>query len=96
MMQSSTIFVRNLNYKATEHDLEDLFARFGQVVRAVIPKEYGTNNSRGFGFVEMESTLIAEKAIEELNETEFMGRTIFLNEANAKKERGYRQVNRQR
>lgn len=95
-MQSSTIFVRNLSYKATEHNLEDLFAPFGQVVRAVIPKEFGTTNSRGFGFVEMESPSIAEKAIEELNETEFMGRTIFLNEANEKKERGQRQANRQR
>lgn len=83
-MESSTIFVRNLSYEAKEQDLEELFGKFGQIVRVYIPKEYGTTNSKGFAFVEMESKAVAEKAMAELNEKVFMRRTIFLNEAQAK------------
>ncbi len=81
------IYVGNLLFDVTESDLRQAFERFGQVseVRLIMDKYSG--KSKGFGFVEMSSKEEAEKAIEELNDTEFMGRPMSVNVAKPKPDR---------
>jgi len=82
------IYVGNLPHKATEDEVRQAFAEFGQVaeVRLIVDKFSG--ESRGFGFVEMPSKTEAAKAIEEMNGKELMGRVLNVNEARPKVDRG--------
>ena len=80
-MQSSNLYVGNLSYSVTSDDLKELFSQFGNVKEAKVIAD------RGFGFVEMDTTEAAEKAIEGLNETEYEGRTMKVNEARPRQEK---------
>lgn len=82
------IYVGNLPHKATEDEVRQAFAEFGQVaeVRLIVDKFSG--EARGFGFVEMPSKGEAEKAIAEMNGKELMGRVLNVNEARPKVDRG--------
>ena len=75
------IYVGNLPYHTTEQDLEALFAEFGQVSSVALIVDRHTGQSRGFGFVEMESESEAASAIEGLNQREMDGRNLVVNEA---------------
>ncbi len=79
------IFVGGLNFNTTNEELADLFSQFGQVSEANIVMDKFSGRSRGFGFVTMEQDE-AQKAIDSLNDTSFMGRTIIVNEARPKTE----------
>ncbi|WP_121022228.1 RNA recognition motif domain-containing protein [Helicobacter vulpis] len=78
------IYVGNLVYSATEQEVEELFSQFGAVssVKLILDRE--TKRPKGFGFVEMEDE-DALKAISTLDNTDFMGRTIRVTEANPRK-----------
>jgi len=82
------IFVGNLNFNTSEEDLRQLFEPYGQVDRVSIMTDRDTGRSRGFGFVEMTSAEDGEKAIAALNGQEVGGRTLNINEARPKTERG--------
>ena len=82
------IYVGNLPHKTTEDELREAFAEFGQVGEVRLITDKFSGESRGFGFVEMPSRAEAEKAIEEMNGKEFMGRALNVNEARPKVERG--------
>lgn len=84
------IFVGNLDFKTTEDDLRQLFSPYGSVDRVAIMTDRDTGRSRGFGFVEMVNSEEGEKAIAALNGTQMGGRTINVNEARPKVERGGR------
>jgi len=74
------MYVGNLEYNTTDKELEELFAQAGTVTYSkVIARMDG--KSRGFGFVEMETEEQAKAAVEKLNQSEFKGRTIVVNEA---------------
>ncbi|SKA71096.1 RNA recognition motif domain-containing protein [Desulfobaculum bizertense] len=77
---SKNIYVGNLAWGATDEDLNDLFADYGEVESARVIMDRETGRSRGFGFVEMEEQG-ADQAIEALNGSSFMGRTLRVNEA---------------
>ena len=81
------IYVGNLANQATEDDLRKAFEAFGQVESANIIKDKFSGESRGFGFVQMPSKQEALKAIEQMNGTDLMGRTINVNEARPRAER---------
>lgn len=81
------IYVSNLNFSTTSESLEELFAAYGEVTSAKIITDRDTNRSRGFGFVEMTNDAEGQKAISELNETDFEGKTIVVNVARPKTER---------
>lgn len=86
-MQGNKLYVGNLSYSVTNAQLEELFSQFGDVVNVNIIE------GKGFGFVEMSESSDAEKAIEELNGTDFEGRTLKVDKARpprAKKRRDYR------
>ena len=75
------LYVGNLSFEATENDLHSLFATQGEVVSVTIVVDSQTNRSRGFGFVEMAQSDDAHQAIANLDQTEFMGRTLRVNMA---------------
>jgi len=82
------IFVGNLSFNTGEDELRQLFESYGQVDRVSIMTDRDTGRSRGFGFVEMASNEDGEKAITALNGSQVGGRTINVNEARPKTERG--------
>ena len=74
-MESSKLYAGNIPYSTTADDLRGLFTQHGTV------KEARVIEGRGFGFVEMETVEEAENAKETLNNTEFQGRTLKIDEA---------------
>ncbi|MBT8377981.1 MAG: RNA-binding protein [Ignavibacteria bacterium] len=84
------IYVGNLASDVTEEDLTTLFSEFGQVKEAKVIKDMFSQESRGFGFVEMPATAEAQKAIEELNTKELKGKALTVNEARPRREKGGR------
>jgi cold-inducible RNA-binding protein len=82
------IYVGNLSFNMSDHDLSALFAEHGAVNSATIVTDRDTGRSRGFGFVEMSSTEEANNAIAEFNGTEFGGRDLVVNEAKPRVDRG--------
>ncbi len=81
-MPGSKLYVGNLKYSVTNEQLQDLFGQHGEV------KSVNIIEGKGFGFVEMGDDEQAEKAKEALNGQEFEGRTIRIDEARPKKNRG--------
>lgn len=81
------IYVGNLSQQTTEDDLRQAFEVFGQVKSVNIIKDRFSGESRGFGFVEIPSKQEAQKAIEEMNGKDLMGRAINVNEARPKTDR---------
>jgi RNA recognition motif-containing protein len=75
------IFVGNLELNVKEEELNDLFAEYGNVSSVKIIRDNSTKMSRGFGFVEMVRKVEAKKAIKKLNEFEFNGKNLVVNEA---------------
>ena len=75
------IYVGNLSWDAGEEDLRQLFSEFGQIQTVSIIKDKKSGKSKGFGFVEMAAAEEANKAIGALNNKEFMGRPLVVNEA---------------
>lgn len=78
---SKRLYVGNINYKATEDDLRNLFTEAGSVSSARLVIDRVTGKLRGFGFVEMSSSDEAREAIDKFNEKEFMGRKLTVNVA---------------
>ena len=81
------LYVGNLAYTTTNNDLESLFAPFGDVRNAQVVMDFATGRSKGFGFVEMNSDSEAQAAISGLNEQDFNGRPLTVNEARPREER---------
>ena len=81
------IYVGNLSFDATEEDVRQAFAEYGEVSSVKIITDRETGRPRGFGFVEMPDSDQAKKAIESLNETEIAGRSVTVNEARPKQDR---------
>jgi len=81
------IYVGNLSHQTTEDDLRQAFEAFGQVESVNIIKDRFSGESRGFGFVEIASKEEAQKAIEEMNGKDLMGRAVNVNEARPKTDR---------
>ena len=81
------IFVGNLSFTATEHDLHQLFEAYGAVDKVNIITDRDTGRSKGFGFVEMPESQAAKAAIEGLNGTELAGRALTVNEAKPREPR---------
>ena len=74
------LYVGNLPWSATEDELRDLFAAFGNVESVRIITDRETGRSRGFGFVEMDDPG-ADRAVEEANGQSLGGRPLRVNEA---------------
>lgn len=81
------LYVGGLAYSITEKELEELFAKIGDVTSAVIIKDRDSGQSKGFGFVEMSDVKDGQNAIKELNGKDVSGRSIMVNEARPREDR---------
>ncbi len=79
-----TIFIGNLSWETEEEDLKDLFNTYGKVTKCIIPLERDSGRKRGFGFVEMANKSSEKKAIDDLQDVEWMGREIRVKKAEPK------------
>ncbi len=86
------IYVGSLSYSVTEDDLKEAFTAFGEVASVRLVSDKFSGKSKGFGFVEMPSNEEAEAAIAALNEKDFKGRDIKVNQAKPKDERPQRRA----
>ncbi|MCA9959318.1 MAG: RNA-binding protein [Anaerolineales bacterium] len=84
---SKKVYVGNLSYQATEDDVRDLFAEYGEVESVAMITDRDTGRFRGFCFVEMDGPA-ADAAIEALDGKEVGGRNLRVNEARPREERG--------
>jgi RNA recognition motif-containing protein len=83
----TSIYVGNLSYDATEEDIRQAFAPYGEVASVNIIMDRETGRSRGFAFVEMPDGAEAKEAIEKVNLTDIAGRSVSVNEARPKQDR---------
>ena len=81
------IYVSNLGFSVQDADLKQLFAQYGEVSSSKVIMDKLTNQSRGFGFVEMPDDTAAQTAINELNGSSVDGRSIKVTEARPREER---------
>ncbi len=82
------IYVGNLPFSATEPEIEGLFAEYGAVERVSLINDRETGRPRGFGFVEMQNDSEGKAAVEGVNGVDFGGRTLTVNEARPRENRG--------
>ncbi|HZH01600.1 MAG TPA: RNA-binding protein [Flavisolibacter sp.] len=87
------IYVSNLSFNIQDEDLREFFTPFGEVTSAKIIMDKMTNQSRGFGFIEMSDDEASKKAIAELDGASIDGRTIKVMEAKPKEDRPARSNN---
>ncbi len=81
------IYVSNLSFNVQDEDLKEFFTEYGEVSSAKVIMDKMTNQSRGFGFVEMSDDTAAKKAIAELDGATIEGRNIKVMEAKPKEDR---------
>ena len=86
-MDGNKLFVGNLPWSLTSDALKELFAKFGEIVEAIIITDRMTGRSKGFGFVTFAKKEDADKAMKEMNETELENRKIVVNVAKPREER---------
>jgi len=82
------IYVSNLSFNTGDIELNELFSAYGKVESAKVVIDRETKRSRGFGFVEMASTVEGNAAIEALNNKDVEGRAMSVSVAREKSERG--------
>ena len=82
------IYVGNLSPKVNDEDLNGLFSEHGNVSSAKVIRDNYSQQSRGFGFVEMTGNAEAQKAVDTLNSHELKGNKIVVNEARPRRDKG--------
>lgn len=90
---ATKLFVGKLSFNTTDESLLALFTEYGKVISARVATDRDTNQSRGFGFVEMENQEDAQKAINALDGKTFEDRVIVVNVARPKEDRPQTQGN---
>jgi len=86
----SKIYIGNMPFSVTDSQLNEMFAKHGNVNSVNIITDKISNRPRGFAFVEMETEEAAQKAIAELNGTQLEGRALVVNQAKPQTERSNR------
>lgn len=84
--QFTNVYVKNLDTEVTDEELNELFGKYGKITSAAVAKD-DEGKSRGFGFVNFEKHEDAQKAVDELNDTEYRGKTLYVSRAQKKNER---------
>jgi len=84
---ATKLYVGGLAYAVDDNQLRDFFAAAGTVESAQVIVDRYSNQSKGFGFVEMSSEEEAKKAIADLNGKDLAGRSIMVNEARPREDR---------
>ena len=84
------IYVGNLPYTATDDELRKVFESYGSLVSANVIRDRDTDRSRGFGFVEFSDDNDGRNAITALDGSDMDGRSLRVNEAHERRDRGDR------
>lgn len=87
MDNKNKLFVGSLPWSINNDSLKEMFSPYGEVTEAIIINDRETGRSKGFGFVTFATEESAQKALE-LNGKEIEGRTIVVNVAKPREERG--------
>ena len=82
------IFVGNLSFDATESSVRSLFEQYGSVDKVNVVTDRDTGRARGFAFVEMSNDGEGDRAIAALNGRDLDGRSLNVNVARPKEDRG--------
>jgi cold-inducible RNA-binding protein len=85
---SMKLYVGNLSFQTSSEDLQQLFSQAGTVESVNVIEDRDTGRPRGFAFVEMSSTEEGNAAIQQFNGYDLGGRTLNVNEAKAREDRG--------
>ncbi len=85
---SMKLYVGNLAFETSSNDLQTLFAQAGTVESVSLIEDRETGRSRGFGFIEMSTKEEGAAAVEKFNGTDLGGRTLKVNEAKPRENRG--------
>ncbi|MBU8922663.1 MAG: RNA-binding protein [Bacteroidales bacterium] len=75
------IYVGNMSFDTSESDIRKAFEEHGTVDTVSIITDRDTGRPKGFGFIEMSNDTEAQAAIDNLNDKDFMGRTLKVNQA---------------
>ena len=81
-----TIFIGNLSFEAEQEDIAGLISSYGEVKSCNIPLDRESGRKRGFAFVEMTNEADEQKAIDDLQNVEWMGRQIRVNKSEPRKD----------
>lgn len=81
------LYVGNLSYQATESQVRDLFSEYGEIESIAMINDRDSGRFRGFCFVEM-ADAAADNAIKSLDGTDVDGRSLRVNEAQPREDRG--------
>ncbi|HEV7620539.1 MAG TPA: RNA-binding protein [Flavisolibacter sp.] len=87
------IYASNLSFNVKDEDLKKIFAPYGEISSAKVIIDKITNQSRGFGFIEMPDEAASKKAIAELDGTSVDNRTIKVMEAKPREDKPFRNNN---
>ncbi len=86
-MQNNKLFVGSLPWSISSEKLQELFAQYGEITEAIVITDRDTGRSKGFGFITFAQEADAKKALE-MDGKEIEGRTIVVNVAKPREERG--------
>ena len=81
-----TIFIGNLSFDSEQEDITGLISSYGEVKSCKIPLDRETGRKRGFAFVDMTNEEDEKKAIDDLQNVEWMGRLIRVNKAEPRRD----------
>jgi len=84
------IYVGQLPYNVTEEELREIFTEFGEIASLSLIKDKFSQQSKGFGFIDMPNNSDADKAIKALNKSMLKGREIKVNQAEQRKKKPFR------
>lgn len=87
---ATKLYVGNLPFSTSEEQLREVFEEAGEVASVQIITDKFTNKSRGFGFIEMATQEGADEAIKRFNGYSLDDRSLVVNEARPREERGER------
>lgn len=87
---AKNLFVAGLSYETTNESLNKHFSEIGTVISAQVIIDKYTNQSKGFGFVEMSTEEEARTAMDKLNNSTLDNRNIVVKEARPREDRGNR------
>ena len=87
MNNNNKLFIGSLDYQTTDDQLREHFSAIGTVLSAKVIIDRHTGQGKGFGFVEMETPVMAKEAMNKLNGSQLNNRSISVKEARPQKER---------